>query len=526
MRPFDASGAFHPVGEGGELRRLAVRGAGVTVFSSGLALAVQIVATIVLARLLAPSDFGLVAMVTTFSLLLVNFGLNGFTEAVLQREEMDHALASNLFWINLGAGLLLTLGFAAAGSLLARFYGDPRVAHVAIGVSATILISSTSVLHSALLKRAMRFTAVSIVAIVASAVSVVASIFLAWAGWGYWALVAGLVAQQLTVSIGAWMMCRWIPRLTLHAAGTASMVGFALHVYGRFTFNYFARNVDNLLVGWRFGAVSLGFYKKAYDLFALSATQLVSPLANVAVSALSRLNRDSIQYRRYLLRAISVMAFVGMGLSADFTLVGKDLIRLLLGPGWEQAGRIFTFFGPGIGVMLIYYVHGWIHLSIGKADRWLRWGFVEVSVTFLLFVVALPWGPAGIAVAWTSSFWILTIPAFWYAGKPISFGVGPVLATIWRYVAASMLAGCACAGIMRSLMPFAGMSGAGEALARIVTISLLFGSLYLGAVILLHGGAAPLYQIAALLREMVPSGRFSKPSRVVAASAATSEALP
>src|SRR5580700_8763831 len=99
------------------------------------------IATIVLARLLTPSDFGLVAMVTTFSLLLVNFGLNGFTEAVLQREEMDEDLASTLFWINLGAGVLLTLGFAAAGSLLARFYGDPRVAHVAIGISATILIS-------------------------------------------------------------------------------------------------------------------------------------------------------------------------------------------------------------------------------------------------------------------------------------------------------------------------------------------------------------------------------------------------
>src|ERR1700693_4387455 len=112
------------------MRGLAVRGAGVTVLSAGLGLAVQIVSTMILARLLTPRDFGLVTMVTTFSLLLMNVGLNGFTEAVLQREEMDHALASNLFWINVGVGLVLTVAFAGAGTLLARFYGNPLVAPV------------------------------------------------------------------------------------------------------------------------------------------------------------------------------------------------------------------------------------------------------------------------------------------------------------------------------------------------------------------------------------------------------------
>ena len=123
--------------------------------------AIQIIATVLLARLLTPADFGVVAMVTTFSLLVSNFGLNGFTEAVLQREEIDHFLISNLFWINLGAGLLLTIGFAAAGSLVARFYSNPHVTPVAVGMSLTIFITCSSVLHLALLKRAMRFSVVS-----------------------------------------------------------------------------------------------------------------------------------------------------------------------------------------------------------------------------------------------------------------------------------------------------------------------------------------------------------------------------
>ena len=480
--------------------------------SSGLGLGIQIIATVILARLLAPKDFGLVAMVTTFSLLFVNFGLNGFTEAVVQREEIDHALISNLFWIDVGLGLLLTIGFAAGGALLARLYHNPLVARVAIGVSLTIFITSTSVLHLALLKRAMRFSLTSANDIVSRAVSVVVSILLAWKGFGYWALVAGVVAQPLAQSIGAWSMCRWIPSLPRRAAGTGSMVQFALHVYGRFSVNYFARNMDNLLVGWRFGAASLGFYKKAYDLFALSAGQLTSPLTNVAVSALSRFKPRSAQYRNLLLGALSLMAFVGMALAADLTLVGKDLIRLLLGPSWAPAGRIFTFFGPGVGVMIIYYMHGWIHLSIGRADRWFRWGVIEVTVTCLLFLLALPWGPVGIAIAWTASFWILTVPAFWYAGKPIGLGVSPVLAVVWKYFAASLVAAWACAGILRSFPFVGGLQGASGALMRILMTSFLFGILYLGAVIVLYRGYAPLREVAVLLREMLWLGNPAGPT--------------
>src|SRR5207245_2234195 len=298
--------------------------------------------------LLTPGDFGLVTMVTTFSLLLLNCGLNGFTEAILQREEIDHSLASNLFWINVGLGLLLTIGFASAGPLLARFYGEPRVAAVAVAMSVTIFFTCLSVQHLALLKRAMRFSVVSVNDIVARAVSVAVSVLLASAGWGYWALVAGAVALPLATSVGALTLCRWVPGLPRRGVGTVPMVRFAMNTYGRFVMDYFARNLDNLLVGWRFGPQPLGFYKKAYDLFVLPANQLSAPLTTVAVSTLSRLTGDPIQYRRYYLSALSLLAFVGMGLGADLTLVGKDLVLLLLGPQWEESGRIFTFFGPGI----------------------------------------------------------------------------------------------------------------------------------------------------------------------------------
>jgi len=520
LRPFDASGSFRPGVDHGETRQLAVRGAGFTLLSGGLGFGVQMVSTVVLARLLTPSDFGLVAMVTTFMLLIANFGLNGFTEAIQQREKISSALVSNLFWINLGVGALMTVGFAASGTLLARFYGDAKVAHVAIAMSPVIFLGSISVQHLALLKRAMRFSTVSFNDIVARAVSVLVAIGLGWAGWGYWALVAGGLAAPLTVAVGAWTQCRWIPNFPRREPGTGSMVRYALNIYGRFSFNYFARNTDNLLVGWRFGPSALGFYKKAYDLFLLPASQLSAPLTSVAVSALSRLERDSEQYRRYFLRTLAAMAFVGMGIGADLTLVGKDVILLVLGPAWATAGRIFMFFGPGVGIMLIYNTHGWLHLSMGTAHRWFRWVVVEFIVTAALFLVGLHWGPEGIAAAWTLSFWILTIPAFWYAGKPIGFGVGPVVTEVWKYILAALLAGGASAMILRGVPVFAGVPGPVGAFTRMVTDSVLFGLLYLTTVALLHGGVTPLLQFRGLLLEMLPWRKYARNTPVVAVTAA------
>jgi PST family polysaccharide transporter len=366
----------------------------------------------------------------------------------------------------------------------------------------------------------MRFSTVSFNDIVARGVSVLVAIGLGWAGWGYWALVAGTLAAPLAVAVGAWTQCRWIPSFPRREPGTGSMVRYALNIYGRFSFNYFARNTDNLLVGWRFGPSALGFYKKAYDLFLLPASQLSAPLTSVAVSALSRLDRDSEQYRRYFLRTLAVMAFVGMGIGADLTLTGKDVILLVLGPAWATAGRIFMFFGPGVGIMLIYNTHGWLHLSMGTAHRWFRWVVVEFIVTASLFLLGLHWGPEGIAAAWTLSFWILTIPAFWYAGKPIGFGVGPVVTEVWKYILAALFAGGASAMILRGVPVFAGVPGPVGAFTRIVTDSVLFGFLYLTAVAVLHGGVTPLLQFRGLLLEMLPWRKYARNTPVVAVTAA------
>ena len=512
MTLFDANGDFHPVAEGRDLKRLAVRGAAATISAAALSLAMRVVPTVVLARLLSPADFGVVAMVTTFSLLLTSFGTSGFSEAVIQPKEMNRAQASNLFWITCTIGLILTLGFAASGPLLALFFRNPLVTRVAAGTSVAIFLWAAGDIHLALLKRAMRFSALSVNDFIALAVYSSVGILLALRGWGYWSLVGAIIAQAISSTVGVWWLCRWIPSLPRRGVGTRSICIFAAQVYGRFSANYFARNFDNILVGWRFNAATLGYYKKAYDLFALTASQLTAPLHSVALAALSRLNHDPVRFKRYLSNSLGIIAFVGMAVGADLTLVGKDVVRLVLGPKWAESGTIFELFGPGIGIMLLYSTVGWIHLSIGKPGRWLRWTLIETAATALSFIVALPWGSKGIAVAWSVSYWTLSIPAFWYAGRPIGFGVSSLINAVWRYAAASFVATMATGAITRGTQFWAYPAGVYGALWSVMVVSALFVILYLGAVILLHWGFAPIRQLANLLRELAPSRRVTTPA--------------
>lgn len=502
LKPFDNSGSFRMPVHGTRLRGVAIRGAGLLLSAESVTYLVSLVGVSILARILVPSDFGIVAIVTTFSGFLATLTRIGLPEAILQRRDINHRLATNLFWINIALTTALALAFVATGPLLAKLYHDPRIVHVSALASLSIVFTGASVIHSALLDRGMCFSAGATNNVTGKLAAAGVSVMLALAGWGYWALLAGVIAQPLAVLVGAWLLCRWIPGLPRREEGTRSLVVFATHVSGTANISYWTRNLDNVLVGWRFGSASLGLYKKAYDLFALPANQLFS-IFPAAVSTLSRLAHDPPQYRRYFLSGLSSIAIVGMGAAGAMTLVGRDLVRIILGPRWEAAGWIFTFFAPGIGILLIYKSTSMLHLSLGTPGRLLRWTILELAVTGPLFLLGMSWGPSGVAAAWTASFCILIIPAFRYAGRPIRLEVTAVIRSTWRFVAASLLAGSVCLLTMRLMRPLVELAGWSGAVVRVVVISTLFGALYAGSIILVHGGFAPLKTFADVLRDMI-----------------------
>ena len=492
-----------------DLKQHAIKGAGATVFANVSDYAIQMVGTIVLARLLKPEDFGLIAMVTAFSILFQNFGMRGFTEATIQSEELNHKMVSTLFWIHIGISAVLAVGFICLSPVLAWLYKEPRLVLIAVAISANFLLFALATQHIALLTRNMQFWKVAAVEIGANTLSVVVAITFATNGGGYWSLVARRVSIPLGWVIIAWFLCRWVPGLPARGTGVKKMVKFGMNTFGNFAVNYVTRNLDKVLIGWKHGSQSLGFYDRAYYLFVMPVNQMSYPLTNVAVSALSKLQDDVERFKNYYLKSLAILAFIGMPLSAVLTLIGRDFILLLLGPQWDKAGEIFSFFGPGIGIMLIYGTHGWLHLSLGKADRWFRWGILELVVTAVFFMAGLPFGVSGVAIAYVLSIFVLCGPGLWYGGRPINLSISSIITAIWKYIASALVAGLICwhflYGSAMTSSAFAGLN----IFSRIALSTTLCTVIYLILIIISYQGFGPISQFISLARQMIPG--ISKP---------------
>jgi O-antigen/teichoic acid export membrane protein len=488
-----------------DIKKRAVRSSGATLSSQGAIFLIWATSTMVLARLLTPTDFGLITMVTTLSLLLQNVGYNGFSEVIIQREDLNQDTANAIFWLNAAVSFSLMSLFIAFAPIIARFYREPRLTLITAAVAFSIISQGLSTVHIALLKRRMQFHVTSLIGVISTLISQGLAIFLAWLGLKYWALVASTIAFPLSTAIGSWIFCEWRPRRPSQRANIMPEVRFALNTYGHFALNYGTRNLDNLLVGRYLGVQSLGYYKKAYDLFYSSAGQVVAPISDVALAALSRLSMEHEELKRRYLSVVSQVAFVGIALSVFLTVTAKDIILLILGPQWNKTAEIFTFFGPGIGLMLISNTQGWLHLSMGRADRWFRWGVLELFVTAILFIIGLRFGPSGVAIAWTLSFCALTGPAIWYAGRPVRLKVSALVSILWRYFAAGIAAGLLGGYILHSLDATKSMIIGLNVLLRISVSFLLCTSLYLILIFLLYGSLRPVQQFIALIRDMLPN---------------------
>jgi PST family polysaccharide transporter len=443
-------------------------------------------------------------MVLAISLLLQNFGVNGFTEAVIQREEINHKQISTLFWINVCFSVMLALLFIASSSVIVWFYKEPRLKLIVMAISGSIILSGLSTQHLALLMRKMEFYKISVNGAVAAVISVTISIFLAWRGWGYWALVAKWVVSPLAVTAGGWVLCRWRPGLPSGGAGVGPMVRFAGNTYGNFVVSYFSRNLDRILIGRFLGAAPLGYYDRAYHLSNVLPNQITSPLNGVAISAFSRLTAEPEKYRKNFFCVLSILAFFGMPLSAALTLISEDLIFLLLGPQWHIAGHIFFAFGPSIGVGVLYITHGWLHVSLGTPDRWFRWGIIGLIVTASCFAAGLSYGVIGVAVAYTVSTYVLIGPALWYAGKPINLKLSSVLSAVWKYYVAAVGAGLFCWFVLYSYELTSNIFISFNIIARILISVVLCLCIYLALIVAMYQGVKPITQFISVLREMIP----------------------
>jgi PST family polysaccharide transporter len=417
------------------LRTKSVRGALFTAAGGGADLAVRLLSTLILARLLLPEHFGLLGMVTAFTAIAEQLSSLGLSTATIQAPKITHRQCSNLFWTNVATGLVLAGLICGAAPFIALFYQDPRLVMVSVAIATNFFWGGLAVQHEALLNRQMRQPEVAVNRIVASSLSTLLAIALAIYGFGYWALVWREVTRSLLLVGCIWRLLPWIPSLPCRGVGTGALFRFGRDLTMAQIFVVIVMRLDSVLIGRTSGAIPLGMYRQAQSLLG-PIEMLNGPIQNVAQPGLSALQSEPARYRRYYERVLSLIGLLTIPFGAFCALYAEEIVQIVLGPKWAGTAVFLQIVAIGAAVRPSIATSGVVLVTMGKHGVFLALAIVHSITLVLLMFLGIPWGAVGIATAHVVASVLLAVPKLYYsfAGTPIT------LACFFRCLAQPLVA--------------------------------------------------------------------------------------
>lgn len=421
-RDFEHFSGAATAGQG--LKRRSIRSALVSASVAALDLVLRVVSIAILARLLAPEQFGLVAMVAALTAIIDGFRDFGLGSATLQRPQVTHEVVSNLFWVNAAGGAGFTLAFWTAAPLIATYYNEPRLVMITVVLSLTFMLGGVSIQHEALLGRQLKQGELAVIRSFANVASVVAAIALALAEWGYWALVVREVLRIGLITAIVWIRCPWIPGWPTRGVGTRRMLHFGSDLTVTNLLVGVIGNLDRILIGKYFGAAILGSYRQAQQLVMIPVDHLNQPIANVSQPALSSLHAQPDRYRRYYEKIVLLVALTTLPLGIFIALYAYEITLLLLGPAWIDATVFVQIFGIAAAIRPVTGTSVIVLLSRGRSRRYLVTAVVHSLVLLGFMLIGLRWGATGIALAQVVTTVLVLWPKLYYSfsGTPVSVG--------------------------------------------------------------------------------------------------------
>jgi O-antigen/teichoic acid export membrane protein len=404
------------------LRRQAISGVGwsgaATVSRTGL----QLLVFIILARILSPSEFGLMGMLIVFVNFAALFSELGFASALVQRKEIEERHRSSIFWLNIMIGIGLTVIIVSSAPLIAGFYREPALVSIAMVVAINFTTGSFKVVQTALLQRDMRFKRLALINITSVTISGVISIAMAIQGFGVWSLVAQLLVQTGVEALIMFFLSDWRPRILFDVWAIRELLAFSANLTGFRVFNYWVRNADNLLVGRFVGTYELGLYSQAYNLLLLPR-QLTTVFSTVMFPLFSRIQDDQQRIKKILLRTHRVIAFITVPLMSGLMMVATPFVMTVFGEKWSGMIPLLQAFCL-VAVKQPVSTMSWVFQSQGRTDLQFRWAVFSGVVTITFFVVGVRWGVTGVAVAYVLRSYLLWYHAVSIPGKLIGLKFG------------------------------------------------------------------------------------------------------
>ncbi|HEY4972220.1 MAG TPA: lipopolysaccharide biosynthesis protein, partial [Steroidobacteraceae bacterium] len=313
------------------LRQRTLVGLGWTGAARLLGQLLQMAATVVLARLLSPQEYGLLGMVLVFTGFASYVADMGLGASIIQRSEVSARHLNSVFWLNVASGLALSVVFALSAPLVARFYDQPQLRLLTAAIAVNFVLASLNVVQNALLDKSLHFRTKFWIESVAYLVSGSVAVALAFSGAGVWSLVG----QQLTLSLMRvlmmWAQSPWRPALSFDLSAIRELLHFSGHLTAFGAIIYWSQNVDKLVIGRWIGSVPLGIYSLADKLMRLPLTNVNDVTTSVMFPALSSIQDDMEGVRRAYLRGSRMIALITFPTMMALAVLAEPAVLVVYG---------------------------------------------------------------------------------------------------------------------------------------------------------------------------------------------------
>ena len=347
---------------------------------------------IIMARMLVPEDFGLVAMVTVFSGFLGRFIDGGLSSALIYSRDANEADKSSIFWVNIGIGAALSLVLWLCAPLIARFYNNSLLILITCLQAINFFLGSTTPVQLALFRKELNFKKMFYARLWALTVSGVVGIVMAYAGYGVWSIVTRILLMSSIFSLLLWLFSEWRPKLMFDPKRLKVLLSYSLPLLGSNVLSYVQKNLDTLIVGKCLGGGSLGIYNKSYQLMVLPGNQVTSMVGFVLFSSFAKFNHDKQKlWSTYVVVTKGILLFSIM-ISLTIYFVSESFVMNILGSQWVGAIAIIKIMALVGLIQPLARSVGVLFNSVGATGLAFKLSLIATPIYLVCIVVGALWG--------------------------------------------------------------------------------------------------------------------------------------
>ncbi|MEQ8384031.1 MAG: lipopolysaccharide biosynthesis protein [Coleofasciculus sp. A1-SPW-01] len=415
--------------------------------------AISLVVFFVLARVLQPEDFGLVALANVFLAFMQIFLEQGFAQALVQREPLEPEHLDTAFWTNLGIGVILTVLGVISASFVADRFSEPELTPILKCFSLLFIISALSKVQQAILERNFAFKAIAARWLLGTIIGGCVGVTMAVNGFGVWSLVAQQIFHEFVGTVVLWLSSDWRPKFRFSNSHFQQLFGFGINILGFNFLNFFNNRINDFLIGYFISPVALGYYTIAYRVLRVMTQLLVKTTKDVSFPTFSRLQSDIERFQKAFYQATQLTSLVAFPCFLGMATLAPELVQLLFGEQWLPAiplMQILAFMGI---LRSVSFFKSSVFLAMGKPSWWFWLSILNAVSNFVAFAIAIPWGMMAVVSAYVIRGYLVFPVGQWAVSLLIKT---PLLTYLGQFVAplvSSLIMAIAILGTKQLLIP-------------------------------------------------------------------------